>query len=113
MASRFLPFHPRTLIKISSKKKWLAGIRCGSIWDQNISFRRFGLSPETKELKIDISLLPVSGTYVMTADQAVKAALALKPERAIPMHHGAIIIGGYWVFGRKRDNVSRETLSLF
>lgn len=47
--------------------------------------------PEMKGLDVDIALLPVSGTYVMTADQAVKAALAINPKLAIPMHYGAIV----------------------
>ena len=47
--------------------------------------------PEMKDLKVDIALLPVSGTYVMTSEQAVKAALAIKPKLAIPMHYGAIV----------------------
>lgn len=47
--------------------------------------------PEMKEFRVDIALIPVSGTYVMTADQAVKAALAIKPRLAIPMHYGAIV----------------------
>lgn len=47
--------------------------------------------PEMKDLEVDIALLPVSGTYVMTADQAVKAALAINPKLAIPMHYGAIV----------------------
>jgi len=47
--------------------------------------------PEMKDLKVDIALLPVSGTYVMTSGQAVKAALAIKPKLAIPMHYGAIV----------------------
>jgi len=47
--------------------------------------------PEMKELKADIAFLPVSGTYVMTAEQAVKAAQAIKPKLAIPMHYGAIV----------------------
>lgn len=40
---------------------------------------------------VDIALLPVSGTYVMTADEAVKAALDIKPKVAIPMHYGSIV----------------------
>ena len=40
---------------------------------------------------VDIALLPVSGTYVMTAEQAVEAARAIKPKLAIPMHYGAIV----------------------
>ena len=47
--------------------------------------------PEMKDFKVDIALIPVSGTYVMTAEQAVKAALAMKPKLAIPMHYGAIV----------------------
>ncbi len=48
--------------------------------------------PEMKTFKnIDIALLPVSGTYVMTADEAVKAALDIKPRIAIPMHYGSIV----------------------
>lgn len=47
--------------------------------------------PEMKTFKADIALLPVSGTYVMTAEEAVKAALDIKPEIAIPMHYNSIV----------------------
>lgn len=49
--------------------------------------------PEMKELegKIDIALLPVSGTYVMTAEEAVDAVKLIKPKIAIPMHYGTIV----------------------
>jgi len=48
--------------------------------------------PEMKTFKnVGIALLPVSGTYVMTAEEAVKAALDIKPDIAIPMHYGKII----------------------
>lgn len=47
--------------------------------------------PEMKNLKVDIALLPVSGTYVMTAEEAVQAALDIKPKIAIPMHYGSIV----------------------
>ena len=47
--------------------------------------------PEMKDLDVDIALLPVSGTYVMDADEAVEAALAINPKLAIPMHYGAIV----------------------
>ena len=49
--------------------------------------------PEMKDFSVDIALLPVSGTYVMTADEAVEAALAINPKIAIPMHYGAIVGG--------------------
>lgn len=47
--------------------------------------------PEMKDIKTDIALLPVSGTYVMTADEAVSATLTIKPQIAIPMHYGSIV----------------------
>jgi L-ascorbate metabolism protein UlaG (beta-lactamase superfamily) len=49
--------------------------------------------PEMKELHPDIALLPVSGTYVMTADEAAKATdESIKPSKfAIPMHYGSIV----------------------
>ena len=50
--------------------------------------------PEMKDFKADIALLPVSGTYVMTAAEAVEAALAIDPKIAIPMHYGAIVGAG-------------------
>ena len=49
--------------------------------------------PEMNDFNTDIALLPVSGTYVMTADEAVEAALAINPKIAIPMHYGAIVGG--------------------
>jgi len=78
-------FHPR-------KNGWLgflvevSGIRIYHAGDTDYI-------PEMKDLKVDIALLPVSGTYVMTAEQAVKAALAIEPGLAIPMHYGAIVGG--------------------
>jgi len=47
--------------------------------------------PEMKNVKADIALLPVSGTYVMTAEEAVKAALDIQPKIAIPMHYNSIV----------------------
>lgn len=47
---------------------------------------------EIKELKgIDIALLPVSGTYVMTAKEAADLANTFHPKIAIPMHFDSIV----------------------
>ncbi|MEW6329034.1 MAG: MBL fold metallo-hydrolase [Candidatus Micrarchaeota archaeon] len=46
--------------------------------------------PEMKNVRADIALLPVGGTYTMDASEATDAALALKPKLAIPMHYGKI-----------------------
>ena len=47
--------------------------------------------PEMAGLEPDVALLPVSGTYVMTATEAVEAARMVKPKIAVPMHYGAIV----------------------
>lgn len=47
--------------------------------------------PEMKEISADIAILPVSGTYVMTAAQAVEAVDMIAPDIAIPIHYGEIV----------------------
>lgn len=47
--------------------------------------------PEMKNFRADIALLPVSGTYVMTSEEAATAAQMIRPKLAIPMHYGAIV----------------------
>jgi L-ascorbate metabolism protein UlaG (beta-lactamase superfamily) len=49
--------------------------------------------PEMSNIEPDIALVPVSGTYVMTAEEAAKAVNEkIKPKKlAIPMHYGSIV----------------------
>lgn len=47
--------------------------------------------PEMQGLGVEVALLPVSGTYVMTAEQAAAAAGLIGPTLAVPMHYGTII----------------------
>ncbi len=49
--------------------------------------------PEMAQIECDVALLPVSGTYVMTADEAVTAANDLRPSVVVPMHYGAGVVG--------------------
>jgi len=76
-------FHPR-------KNGWLGfivemdGVRVYHAGDTDFI-------PEMNGMQVDIALLPVSGTYVMTAEQAVTAAKAIQPKVAVPMHYGAIV----------------------
>ncbi|MGD8997457.1 MAG: MBL fold metallo-hydrolase [Anaerolineae bacterium] len=76
-----IPFHPREaghvgfVVTLEGKRIYHAG-------DTDYI-------PEMKDLKeIDIAFLPVSGIYVMTAEEAVQAAEAIQPDVAIPMHLG-------------------------
>ena len=47
--------------------------------------------PEMKDLHVDVALLPVSGTYVMTAQEAAEAARIINPKVAVPMHYGSLV----------------------
>ena len=40
---------------------------------------------------VDVALLPVSGVYVMTAQEAAEAARRIQPRVAVPMHWGSHI----------------------
>jgi L-ascorbate metabolism protein UlaG (beta-lactamase superfamily) len=52
------------------------------------------LIPEMDNLgHVDIALLPVSGTYVMDAQEAAEAVKRIKPTHVIPMHYGSIVGG--------------------
>jgi len=76
-------FHPK-------KNNWLGFIL--TICDNKIYHAGdTDLIPEMNSFSADIALLPVSGTYVMTADEAVEAAKLIKPKVAVPMHYGAIV----------------------
>jgi len=47
--------------------------------------------PEMAQLRVDVALLPVGGTYTMNAAEAARAAAVIKPRIAIPMHWGTIV----------------------
>lgn len=46
--------------------------------------------PENREIKCDIALVPVGGTYTMDAREAAAFVNALKPAVAIPEHYGTV-----------------------
>ena len=47
--------------------------------------------PEMEHIRCDVALLPVSGKYVMDANEAAQAVAILQPRLVIPMHYGAIV----------------------
>jgi len=77
------PFHP----KEDGKVGFIITINGISIYHTGDS----DLISEMTDLKPDILLVPVSGTYVMTASEAAKAVEKIKPKLAIPMHYGTIV----------------------
>ncbi len=52
--------------------------------------------PEMANIRCDVALLPVSGTYVMDANEAAEVVRILQPRLVIPMHYGAIV-------GKRKD----------
>ncbi len=77
------PFHP----KEDNKVGFLIDIEGTTIYHTGDS----DLVPEMRDLRPDVLLVPVSGTYVMTAKEAAQAVEKIKPKIAIPMHFGTII----------------------
>lgn len=79
------PFHPKEalhngyLLEVGDERLYFAG-------DTDCI-------PEMAEVVCDVALLPVSGTYVMTAEEAAQAAAMIAPRVAVPMHYGAGIVG--------------------
>lgn len=49
------------------------------------------LIPEMTDIEPDVLFVPVSGTYVMTPNEAANAVKEIKPKLAIPMHYGSIV----------------------
>jgi L-ascorbate metabolism protein UlaG (beta-lactamase superfamily) len=47
--------------------------------------------PEMANVKTDVVLLPVGGTYTMTVKQAADAVSKINPKVAVPMHCGDIV----------------------
>lgn len=46
---------------------------------------------EMKDIKADIALLPIGGTYTMDCKEALKAVELIKPKIVVPMHYGKIV----------------------
>jgi L-ascorbate metabolism protein UlaG (beta-lactamase superfamily) len=78
------PFHPR-------EAGWVG-------YEVNVRGERLYHSGDTDVIPemdsvtgVDIALLPVSGVYVMTAQEAAEAARRIQPRVAVPMHWGELI----------------------
>ncbi len=77
------PFHP----KEDNKVGFIVSIDGTSFYHTGDS----DLIPPMTDLKPDVLFVPVSGTYVMTANEAAMATEKIKPKLAIPMHYGTIV----------------------
>ena len=76
-------FHPKEnnwvgyILKLEGKSIYIAG-------DTDIT-------EENKEVKCDIALVPVGGTYTTDYKEAAELVNIIKPEVAIPMHYGELV----------------------
>lgn len=76
-------FHPKNnnwvgyLIEVDGKTIYIAG-------DTD-------LIPEMDDIKADVAILPVGGTYTMNYREAAEAARKINPSLAIPIHFGDIV----------------------
>ena len=77
------PFHPRRaewvgyILRADGKRLYVAGDT--------------GLTKEARQVKCDIALLPVGGTYTMDTRRAAELANTIRPEYVIPTHYGSIV----------------------
>ena len=78
-----VPFHPKGDGKVGYIVT-VGGVRIYHAGDTD-------LIPEMSSITCDIALLPVSGTYTMTAEEAAEAANLIKARVTVPMHIGSIV----------------------
>lgn len=82
------PFHPKSagwigyLLRINGKRIYIAGDT--------------SLTKDAREVKCDIALVPIGGTYTMDAKKAAELINIIRPDIAIPVHYGSIV-------GKKED----------
>jgi len=76
-------FHPKKDERVGYVIEYM-GVRIYHAGDTDFVGEMEGLEP-------DVALLPVSGTYVMTAAEAVQAVKAIRPKLAVPMHYGSFV----------------------
>jgi L-ascorbate metabolism protein UlaG (beta-lactamase superfamily) len=76
-----VPFHPREADMVGYVVT-IEGVRLYFAGDTDHI-------PEMADIECDVALLPVSGHYVMTAEEAAAAAGTLQPKIVVPMHYGA------------------------
>ena len=93
--NRFKPFH-------SKGKEWVGYI----ITLNGIAYYIAGDTDELEELKnikCDVALVPVGGTYTMNFKEAADLVNCINPKVAIPTHYGSVV-------GKKEDADNFEKL---
>lgn len=77
------PFHPKSagwvgyILNIDGKRIYVAG-------DTD-------MTKDNRNVKCDIALVPIGGTYTMNAKKAAELINSIRPEVAIPTHYGSFV----------------------
>lgn len=77
------PFHPKSagwvgyILSIDGRRIYVAG-------DTD-------MTKDNENVKCDIALVPIGGTYTMNAKKAAELINGIRPEVAIPTHYGSIV----------------------
>lgn len=77
------PFHPKSagwvgyIVKVDGKRIYVAG-------DTD-------MTKDNRNVRCDIALVPIGGTYTMDAGKAAELVNSIRPEVAIPTHYGSIV----------------------
>ena len=76
-------FHPKSngwvgyILNVNGTKIYIAG--------------DMDATDEAKAVKCDVALVPVGGTYTMTATEAAEIINIMQPKVAIPVHYGSVV----------------------
>lgn len=81
--SPWVPYHP--------KQSWFVGFIFDFDWTTIYHAWDTDIIPDMENISPDIALLPVSGKYTMTAQEACESIELIKPQIAIPMHYDNIV----------------------
>jgi len=81
--NRLKPFHPKKnrwvgyIVVLNGARIWIAG-------DTDAT-------PEAASVRCDVAMVPVGGTYTMTAPEAAALVNRIRPAAAVPTHYGTIV----------------------
>jgi len=76
-------FHPR-------EKGWLGFVV--TVADTTVYFSGdTDVIPEMKDIRADIWILPIGGTYTMTAEEASRIVNEVRPKTVVPIHWGDLV----------------------
>ena len=89
------PFHPKRaewlgyILRIDNKRIYISGDT--------------GATKDARQVKCDIALIPIGGTYTMDVKKAAELINLIRPEYAIPTHYGSSV-------GKKTDGQTFASL---